>query len=72
MRLSNNLENKIASDTHRRVQLICIEVQVKSSSEPQLEYYEGHTPLRNQGQLWPSGSQRNIMQLQIGSREESR
>ena len=51
MRLSNNLENKIASDTHGRVQLICIEVQVKSSSEPQLEYYEGHTPLRNQGQL---------------------
>ena len=51
MRLSNNLENKIASDTHGRVQLICIEVQVKSSSELQLEYYEGHTPLRNQGQL---------------------
>ena len=38
MRPSNNLENKIASDTYCRVQLVCMKVQVHSSLEPPLEY----------------------------------
>ena len=49
----NNLENKIPSDTYWRAQLKCVKVQAHISSEPPLEYNQGHTPLTNRGLLRP-------------------
>ena len=51
MKPSNNLENKIPSDTYRRVQLVYKKVQFQSFLEPPLEYDKDHTPLTNQGSL---------------------
>ena len=45
MRPSNNLENKIPSDTYCRVQLVYMKVQARSSSEPLLGYNQDQTPL---------------------------
>ena len=39
--------------TYWKVYLICMKVQVHSSSEPPLEYHQDHTPLMSQGRLWP-------------------
>ena len=54
IRPSNNLENKISSDTYWRVQLIYMEVQTHSSLEPPLEYDQDQTQtsLTNQDWLW--------------------
>ena len=38
MKPSNNLENKIPSDTYWRVVLVCKKVQARSSLEPPLEH----------------------------------
>ena len=53
MKPSNNLQNKIPSDTYWRVQLVCKKVQVHSSSEPPLEYNQDQMGLTNPGLLWP-------------------
>ena len=49
MGLSNNVENKITLDTYWRVLLVCIKIQINSSSEPPLEYKQDQVPLMNQG-----------------------
>ena len=48
---SNNLENKIISDTFCRIQLVCVKAQAHSSLEPTLAYNQDQTPLMNQGSL---------------------
>ena len=47
MRPSNNLENKILSDTYWIVQLVCMNVQDHSSLESQLEYNQDQMLLMN-------------------------
>ena len=47
MKLSNNLENKSASDTNWRVQLVYMRVQAHNYLEPPLEYNQDQTPLMN-------------------------
>ena len=54
MRPSNDLENKIISDTYWRVQLVCMKVQTHSVSQSPMEYNENQMPLVNKGWLWPS------------------
>ena len=44
---------KNLSDTYWRAQLLCTKVQTHSSLEPPLECNHNHTPLMNQGSLWP-------------------
>ena len=51
MRPSKDLENKTASNTYWRVQLVCIKVQAHKSLEPPLEYNQDQTTFTNQG-LW--------------------
>ena len=75
MRPSNNLENKIPSDTYWRVQLTHMKVQIYSSLERKLDYSPDQASWQiNVGydlfnQL---GSYRNIVQFQISCRRESR
>ena len=54
MRPSNDLENKIISDTYWKVQLVCMKVQTHSVSQSPMEYNENQMPLMNKGWLWPS------------------
>ena len=51
MRPSNNLKNKIFSDTYSTVQLGYMKVQARSSLEPPLEYNQHQKPLMNEGSL---------------------
>ena len=52
MKASNNLEKKSPSDAYWRVQLVCVKVQVHSSSELPQEYNQNQTNLTNQKFLW--------------------
>ena len=52
MKTFNSLENKTASDTYWRVQLVSKKVQAHSSLEPPLEYKQDQMPLTNQCSLW--------------------
>ena len=52
MRPSNNLQNKIPSDTNWRVQLDCVKFQAHKSLETPLENNQDQMPLVNQGFLW--------------------
>ena len=45
MRPSNNLENTTSPDKFWRVQLVCTKVQVHSSIELPLQYYQDQTPM---------------------------
>ena len=49
MRTSNNLENKIPSDTYWRIHLVGMKVQVHSFLDPPLEYNQHQIPQANQG-----------------------
>ena len=53
MKPSNNMKNKIPSDTYWRVELVCTKVWTHSSLEPQLQYNHDQIPLRYQDLLWP-------------------
>ena len=53
MKLSNNMKNKIPSDTYWRVELVCTKVRTHSSLEPQLQYIHDQIPLTYQDSLWP-------------------
>ena len=53
MKTSNDLENKIPSDTYWRIQLVCENVQAHSSLEQPLGYNQDQMPLTNQGSLLP-------------------
>ena len=66
MRLSNNLENKIPSDTYCKItQLLCTKVQAYCSLEPPLKYNQSMKPLRpinvNFDRLNQPGRYRNTM-----------
>ena len=72
MRPSSNLE-KISSDTYWRVQLVCMKIQVHSSSEPTLEYNQDQIPLiiKVSYDLFNQlRSYRNVMKFQISSRRK--
>ena len=76
MRPSSNLENKILSETCSRVQLIRMNVQDHTFSEPPLEYNQDQTRLTNQDFGYDLLKQLegyiNNMQTQIFSRSENR
>ena len=73
MRPSNNLETKTLLDRYRRIQLVCMKVQVHTSLEPPLEYNQGdQIPIKACYDLFNHlGSYRNIMHFQISSRKKS-
>ena len=74
MSSSKNLENKTPLDTYWIVQLVCMQVQARSSLEPPLKHNQYQMLLKNQCSLRPFnylGSYRNIMQFQIISRWET-
>ena len=53
MKPSDNMKNKIPSDTYWRVELVCTKVRSRSSLEPPLQYNHDQMPLTYQDSLWP-------------------
>ena len=69
MRNSKNLENKTASDTFWRVQLVCKKIQAHSSLESPLEYNLDHMPSRREtGTEIPDSSRLEFLQKFSGNK----
>ena len=75
MRPFDSLENKMPSDTYRRIRLVCVKVHADIFSEPPQKYNQDQMLLTNQGGYYllnQLDSYMNVMEFQISPRMKNR